>query len=57
MISAETGHTKKIRLERPGMNIVGCHPDGQRLFFAARNQALSEVWALENFLPLVAAKK
>ena len=33
------------------------HPDGKRLFFTVEGADPSEVWALENFLPVAALIK
>lgn len=55
-LSAENGEMKKTDLARSQMSVVATRGANQ-VFFQQRGPALSEVWAMENFLPQLAAKK
>lgn len=58
-ISAETGEAQKIDLSMAQLRHYSVHPDGQRLAFSSmgENPEQSQVWAMENFLPVEKVKK
>jgi Tol biopolymer transport system component len=55
-ISAEGGAPEKLGLTMDWLGDLRLHPDGQRIAFTA-GQNKSEVWVLENFLPVLRATK
>jgi Tol biopolymer transport system component len=57
-VSAETGEAKKIDLSMVHFRNFSVHPDGQRIAFSSMgaNPEQSQVWVMENFLPVNKAK-
>ena len=55
-IPAEGGAPEKLALEMDSLREVRFHPDGHHIAFTA-GQNKSEVWVMENFLPLTRAAK
>jgi serine/threonine-protein kinase len=47
------GEAQKVGISRRGLKSPAVHPDGTRIAFTAFDPDKSEVWALENFLPIV----
>lgn len=50
------GAAETVGLSMPGVRNVQLEPDGRRIFFVANQSGPNEVWALENFLPLLKEK-
>ncbi len=50
-ISVQGGEPRKLELAADGMRDVCVHPDGRHIAFTA-GQDTSEVWVMENFLPV-----
>ena len=55
-IRAEGGTPEKLNLAMDGLREVHFHPDGQHIVFTAGHNK-SEVWVMENFLPLIRTAK
>ena len=55
-LPAEGGEPRKLGLGMPGLLSVSMHPSGNRVALYTREQEL-EVWAIENFLPELQAKR
>jgi Tol biopolymer transport system component len=51
-VSSEGGEPRRSPLPMEGITDFSIHPDGKRIAFSA-GQSKSEVWVIENFLPLV----
>jgi len=54
-IRAEGGEPQKLDLEMPYLAHIRFHPDGRQIAFVGKPEGdKSEVWVLENFLPVQA---
>jgi len=51
LISVQGGEPRKLDLTAENMSDLSVHPDGRHIAFTA-GQARSEVWVMENFLPV-----
>ena len=53
-IAADGGEAQKIDLEMVRIRYLSVHPDGQRIAFSSMgtNPELTQVWVMENFLPV-----
>jgi Tol biopolymer transport system component len=56
-VPAEGGTPQKVGLAIGPPWIVRVHPDGQRIAFIAGEPMRSEVWVMENFLPVTKAAR
>jgi Tol biopolymer transport system component len=58
-VSADGGEAQKINLSMAQFRHFSVHPDGQHIAFSSMgaNPELSQVWVMENFLPVDKAKK
>jgi Tol biopolymer transport system component len=58
-LSADGGEAQKIDLSMTRIRYMSVHPDGQHFAFSSMgaNPEQSQVWAMENFLPVEKAKK
>lgn len=54
-VSVEGGEPQKLGINMLGLGDVSVHPDGTRVAFGA-GQSKSEIWMLENFLPVTKPK-
>ena len=57
-VSALGGEAEKVGISIPArIKSPAVHPDGKRIVFAAIEADNNEIWALENFLPAVKARR
>jgi dipeptidyl aminopeptidase/acylaminoacyl peptidase len=56
LIAVQGGEPRKLDLTAKNMRELRIHPDGRRIAFTSGGDK-SEVWAMENFLPVAKATK
>jgi Tol biopolymer transport system component len=56
-LPVQGGQPEKLGLAAEGLHGPRVTPDGTRITYSSGNFVRSEIWVLENFLPLTSAKK
>jgi len=57
LVPAQGGTPLKLDLSVPKLEFFTLHPDNRRFAFSVKEESKSELWVLENFLPVERAAK
>lgn len=57
ILPVDGGEPRRLELGENFVSQLVMHPDGKQIAFWSNNQTGEQIWALENHLPILAAKK